>query len=196
MAVVQDSFLATFSRTGFIKPPDLQRELSAMPRAIVNYSVIQGTVSAKPVNDQQELTVALVFQTTFAYRYAELHAAVLQDVAFDWTNRAYLEIVNGIRNIAGGSVQRHPYILEDIPIMPGAGESWTARVAAEANSPRYVIQTLPGSQAAPVVTFKCGNQAAAVGAAGTLDFFASFFEYDIEQVERFPIHWPVTTWAR
>ncbi len=196
MAVVQDSFLATFSRTGFITPPDLVRELTGMPRAIVNYSVIQGAVSAKPDADQQELTVSCVFQTTFAYRYADLHAAVVQDVANAWEPRAYLEIVNAIRNIAPGSVQRHVYVLEDLTIVPGAGEGWTARVAAEANTPRYVIQTLPGSQAAPVVTFKASNQATAVGAAGTLDFVASFFEYDIEQVERFPIHWPATTWAR
>ncbi len=196
MAVVQDSFLATFSRTGYVKPPDLEREWTGMPRAIVNYSVIAGAVSAKPAGDQQELFVSLVFQTTFAYRYVELHAALIQDTAQDWSPRAYLEVVNAIRNVAQSQVQRHVYIVEDVFVVPSASEMWIARVAAEANTPRYVIQTLPGTQSAPVVTFKANNQNSAVAAAGTFDFYASFLEYDIEQVERFPIHWPSTTWAR
>ncbi len=196
MAVVQDSLVATFSRTGFIKPPDLQREWTAMPRAIVNYNILNGVISAKPNADQQELIVSLVFEQNFAYRMADFTASLLQDVANDWITRGYFELTNAIRNTESGSTQRHAIILDDATIVPGGGEAWFARAAAEINLPRYVIQALPGTQAAPIVTFKATNQNAAVGAAGTFNFYASFFEYDIEQVERFPVHWPMQTWAR
>jgi len=35
-----------------------------------------------------------------------------------------------------------------------------------------------------------------VGAAGTVNFLATFLEFDIEQAQRFPLHWPFMTYAR
>ncbi len=195
MAIVADSLLSTFSRTGFVKPPDSVRQTTAMPRAMVNYNILNGTISAKPATDQQELTVSLVFQTEFAYRFLELYAHLNQDVANDWSPRAYLEVTNAIRNIEGGATQRHPFVLEDV-IVPGGSEAWIARVAAEANTPRYIFQTKPGTQVAPIVVFRANNQNTAAGAVGSVNFYCSFLEYDIEQVERFPLHWPLSTWAR
>ena len=166
-----------------------------MPRAIVNYNLLNGVISAKPVNDTQELTISLVFEQNFAYRFLEMTCSLTQDVANDWSLGCYLEITNAIRNTEQGSTQRHVFVLQDI-FRPGSSEAWIARSVAQDNSPRYLIQTLPSTQAAPVVVFRANNQTADVGAAGTVNFYCSFLEYDIEQVERFPVHWPVSTWAR
>ncbi len=167
-----------------------------MPRAMVNYNIVNGVISAKPINDQQELIIGLTIEQNFAYRFLEFSISLIQDVAFAWGPRAYFELTNAIRNTAVSSTQRHPVVLEDVTRIPVPSEMWIARAAAETNLPRYIIQTRPGTQSAPVVTFKATNQSDPAGAAGTVNFYASFLEYDIEQVERFPLHWPLSTWTR
>ncbi len=192
MAVVLDSLSATFKRTVFITPPDMLRELTAMPRAILTFHVDEGVITAKPVNDTQELIIGLSLDTNFAYRMMDLSWSLVQDVAFDWNNRGYLEITGGIRNLAASFTLRNPLVFEDILRVPAAGgEMITLRSPGfVSDMPRYIIQVPPSTPGPVVFTFKATNQTAAVGAAGTTQFFASFLEYDIEQVERFPVHWP------
>ncbi len=195
MAVVLDSISATLTRTAFVKPPDLQRELSSMPRAIVNFNVLDGTISIKPVNDTQELIIGMSLDATFAYRMVDFSCSLIQDVANDWNSLAYLEITNAIRNLETGATQRHHIAISDGTRIPTPVEMWVARFASgEPGPPRYVIQAATGS--APVITFKATNNTAAAGVAGTVNFFMSFFEFDIEQAERYPMHWPFLTYPR
>lgn len=196
MAVVLDSLATDRSRTVFVKPPDLERQWTAWPRAIILFNLLNGVISAKPVDDQQELIISVDLPGSLAYKFLDMSMSLIQDVANDWTARAYMEVTNGIRNLEGGATQRHAITLEDMMNIPQGGEMWIARVIApECNMPRYIIQTVQQG-AAPVITVKATNQAAAVGAAGTVNFYMSFLEYEIEQVERFPIHYPVQTYSR
>ncbi len=192
MAVVLTSLTATLKRTVFLKPPDLVRELTAVPRAIVTFNILNGTIDAKPVNDQQELIIGMTLDGQFAYRWIDLAFSLIQDVANDWQSRGYVELTNAIRNLEAGSTQRHVIIFDDLIRIPTPVEMLASRApsALVSDIPRYVIQTPASSAgASPVITFKATNQAAAVGAAGTCDFYASFYEYDIEQAERFPLHY-------
>lgn len=200
MAIVADSLLATLRRTVFVKPPDLIRELTAMPRALVTFNILNGVISAKPLNDSQELTISMILDGNFAYRWIDLNWSLSQDVAQDWLNRGYLELTNAIRNLEIGATQRHVITMDDLIQIPGGSEMIACR-APSANTvsdiPRYVIQTpAVNAQATPVITFKATNQNVAAGLAGTTNFFASFMEFDIEQAERFPLHWPAMVFQR
>ncbi len=197
MAVVLTSLVATFVRTVFVKPPDSVRGFTSMPRAIVNFSLLDATLDAKPVNDQQELIIACDLPGNLAYRFLEYNWSITQDVANDWIGFAYMELLNAVRGLPPGAVQRHAIILNDTTRIPQAGEMQVARNGDITDMPKYLIQTNPrGSPASPVITFKATNQAAAVGAAGTVDFYASFMEFDIEQVELFPVHWAPPVYIR
>jgi len=194
VAVVTDTFLPTISRTVFLKPQDMVREFTPVPRAILNFSVSAGVVSAKPLNDTQETQVSIVLPFEFAYRLVDLTQTVLQDVANDWGSIPYLEVLNGVRRIAQGTVMRFPWNLVD-GFQTGGVELNMVRPIDGRGAPRVILQSiLP--RVSPVITFKAFNPNTPAGAAGTLDFFAAFLEYDIEQVERFPIHFPVTTYER
>lgn len=191
MAVVLTSLVAAFSRTPFIKIPDLQRELTSMPRSIVNFELTAATLAAKPVNDTQELNVSIVLPVEFAYRLINLSISLVQDVANDWTNRGYLEITNGVRGPQVGSTQRYQAVMDFATRIPTPSEMWIARLS---NFPTDILQAIGGS--APVIVYKAHNATAAVGAAGTVNFLTTFLEYDIEQAQRFPIHWPTLTYNR
>jgi len=195
MAVVLDSLNATLTRTVFVKPPDLVRQFTPLPRAIVNFNILNGVISAKPVNDQQELIIGVTLDGDFAYRMVDFTCSLLQDVANDWNPRGYLELTNALRNLQLGATQRHVLVLEDAIEIPTPVEMWIA--TERAGLPRYVIQT-PSAfpSASPVITFKATNQSAAVGVAGTVNFFMTFLEYDIEQAEYFALHYPTMVLER
>ncbi len=200
MAIVADSLLATLRRTVFVKPADIVRGLTAIPRAMVTFNILNGVVSAKPMDDQAELTVSIVLDGKFAYRWIELSWSIIQDTANDWLSRGYLELTNAIRNLELGATQRHVITLDDLIITPGQGEGIAVR-SPSANTvsdiPRYVIQAPSiNPLATPVITCKLANANAAAAAVGTTNFYASFFEYDIEQAERFPLHYAGMTFQR
>ena len=195
MAVVLDSLNATLTRTVFLKPPDMQRELTPIPRAIVNFNILNGVISAKPDSDQQELIIGVTLDGSFAYKMVDLSWSLIQDVADNWTPRAYIEVTNGIRNLELGATQRHPLLVEDMDRIPTLSEMWVIRVSPEMAMPRYVIQARTAA-ATPVITFKASNSSTSAAAAGTTNFFCSFFEFDIEQVERYPMHFALQVYPR
>ncbi len=188
MAVVLDSLGTTLRRTVFVKPPDLVRQVTAIPRAILTFHLTGGVISAKPLNDTAELIISLDLDANFAYRWIDLFWDLTQDAAFDWNARSYIEITNGIRNLPSGFTLRHPVVNDDITVVPGPSERIMARTGVDPVI-RYIIQTTVASGFAPIITFKASNETAAAALAGTTDFYASFYEYDIEQVETFPIHY-------
>ncbi len=184
MAVVTDVLSSTITRTVFVKPPDQVRQFTPYPRAIINAHVFNGTVSVKPVNDQQDLQIGVVLDPKFAYRLMDVNIGLIQDVAFDWNNRAFIEVVNGIRNLALGAVQRHVIELEDVLDSSATGESW---MSGRLRIPRYIIQSV--SKQTIFFNFFATNQNAAVGGAGSLNALFRFFEYEIEQAEYFALHY-------
>lgn len=177
-----------------MKPPDLVRNETAMPRALINFTLQEATVDAKPSTDQQELDVTMALDSKFAYRLVDFNASLLQDVANDWLNRAYFEVSDAVRDLPAGSTQRHTVNLEDTRRNTSALEMWIARMGRGDSFPAYVIQSVGGLPIA--CHFFATNQTSAAGLAGTLDFFASFFEYEIEQVQRWPVHSPLLTYER
>ncbi len=193
MAIVLTEITATLSRTVFIKPPDLYRFATSIPRALVNFTTLS-SIDAKPVNDQQELALTIPLDSQFAYRLVDFNVWLTQDVANDWNPIAYLEVFNGVRNLPAGSVERHALQIDDALRINAPVEMWMARFEHGAR-PQYVFQVGPAG-GAPIITFEATNQAAAVGAAGQLGAHITFYEYEIEQAEHVRLHHALLTYDR
>ncbi len=174
----------------------MARQYTAIPRAIVTFHILNGVISAKPLNDTAELIVSIVLPQNFAYRWVDLAFHLSQDVAFDWNARAYVELTNAIRNLEIGMTMNHVVVLDDVTVVPGPTERLMARTGVDPVV-RYIIQTPAANpQASPVITMKASNETAAAGAAGVFNFYASFYEFDIEQVEMYPVHFSTLTLSR
>ncbi len=195
MAVVLVSLSATRTRQVFRKPTDLVREFSPWPRALVMFSILDGAITLKALNNTEELIISMVLDFRFAYRMVDLNASLTQDTANDWRAVAYLEMINSVRGTPVGTNTRYPIALQDTTIRDSSDdELWVAAGVPE-RLPHTIIQaTRPAI--APTVNFNAVNITAAAAAAGTVNFYASFLEYDIEQVENLPIHYPVSVLSR
>lgn len=184
MAVVTDVLISTQRRTVFTKPPDTVRQFSPWPRAITNFSVENGVVTAKPVDDQAELQIRCDLDPKFAYRLFDWNINLIQDVAFDWEANAFIEVVDGIKNLPAGNVQRYRALLIDTTDSVATGEMWLCNPSTY---PHNVIQSTEGNQA--FFNFFATNLNAAVGGAGSLNSVFRFWEYEIEQAEYFALHY-------
>ncbi len=194
MAVVNTVLGSTLQRTVFTKPPDAQRQYTPIPRAVVNAFIIEGVLDAKPVNDTQELQIAVVLDPKFVYQLVDFNVSAIQDVANDWNVRGYIEIQNGIRNLPAGMTTRWSVPLDDTRQNVTATEVWIARGINFEGMPRFLIQARPGQLA--IFNFFAHNPTAAVGAAGVIDSYFSFFEYEIEQAQYFALHYGATVYTR
>ncbi len=196
MAIVVDQFVAVISRKVFETPPPQSLAYTAIPHAIVRFSLNEVAISAKPVNDSQELTISISLPRNFAHQLLELNASLTQDVANNWTSRSYLEITNGMGNdVPTGQTNRWAFVNEDINRIPGGGEGFITRWLGVNSVPRHIIEANT-PVATPVISFKVSNQNVAVGAAGTFSFWLTFMEFEIEQVRRFGVHFPIPTYSR
>ncbi len=190
MAVINTVLGSTLQRTVLTKPPDVVRQHSPWPRAMVNAFIQGGTLDAKPVNDQQELQIGVVLDPKFAYRLQDFSVSLIQDVANDWVARAYIEVQDAIRNLPSGQKTRHAVALDDTRQNVSALEMWVT-VAGPDRQPNYIFQALPNDLV--IFNFFATNEAAAAGLAGTVDSWFRFLEYEIEQAEWFALHYPVLT---
>jgi len=188
MAVVVTAVGTTFTRIPFIKPPDMVRMYSAMPRAVVACVANAAVVDAKPLNDQQTLQVAVDLPFQFAYRMISSEIRFVNQGANNWEDNAELHITNGLRGQPLGVLTIHKMVkaatLTFSPI--AAALMYTFPVI-----PSMIIQSVSRG-AAPVVDYRMVNNAAAASVAGVLHFLATFYEYDIEQVQMFPAMVPGT----
>jgi len=194
MAIVLAGLTSTFTRVPFVKPPDLQRMYTSLPRARVDATITNGTVPAKPLNDQINLQVAVDLPTTFAYRLISMVAAIRIDEGQDWDSVGQLQITNGMRGQALGQVNRHPILSERTLSFSVITPEQLYFMSPDKGLPTYIIQSLR-TNVAPVVDFRFSNQNTEDSAAGVINFFASFFEYDIEQVQMYPPLVPTLTYA-
>ncbi len=191
MAIVLTGFTAQFKRVPYLKPPDMQRMYTAMPRALVAFT-LTATIPAKPVNDQQNVQVGVNLPTTFAYRMIVGNCSIKQDVAGDWDTNGVLRVTNAMRGQEPtGQTNEH---VCNSQLTNSFAVITPVRLYRTLEVPTYIMQSI-AVNAAPVVDFRYSNNDVAVGAAGTILFFAQFYEYDIEQVQAFPPLVPVLTYA-
>ena len=196
MAQVLTSLLCTRTRQVFTRMPDMSREYTPVPRAIVQFNLLNGVLDAKPVNDTLELVVSAGLELRAAYRFLDFSMSVIADAANDFRAIGYMQTINAIRGVEAGGVTRHPFSVSDTTLRDNSlDEIALARFVSVNDSPRFVFQAVrPGI--APTVTWNMINLTAAACLAGTVDFYCSFLEYDIEQVEHFPLHFPLSVLNR
>ncbi len=193
MAVVTTTLATTLTRTTLVKPPDNIREWGPLPRAMLNFELTSGVLDAKPVNDQQTMTISIILPVSFAYRLVDANVQVDQDVSADWAVNPSLEVVNAIRGLPLGVINRHPWLL--LPSFRAALNPVAMITPRSPRQPAYIMQSI-AQGVAPVITFRATNDTDPAAAAGLVFAYFSFLEYDIEQVQRFPVHYPQTIFDR
>ncbi len=192
MAIVDTIPTLTVTRQPFETPPQYRSMWGAVPRGFVHFALDGVALDAKPINDDQHLRISGVLPAGFAYQFMQLGMTIEQDVAASWNAKAIMRLVNWTPNAAHGA--HLVFQLEDGFEFADAG----------AVSPVTVLRGLHAAGAWPLghqvifsvakaaisFSFLAVNESDPAGAAGTVDFFASFLEFDLTQATRFGIQTP------
>jgi len=198
VAVVTYTPATLQTRTTFLTPPDVVRQTTAIPRAILNHSINADVLPAKPINDQLEIQIIMSLPTQFAYRMIGMTASADPTNAQDYGGSGYVEIQNALRPLPVGQAMRHAVQLTHVVKFVTPRTMWIARMDGDSKIPTYVLQSVvrsTGGAVQPTVAFKFTNQQAAAALAGSFDFLCQFYEYDIEQVQLYPPLVPTLTYA-
>jgi len=181
MAIVLDGFGSVQTRVPFIKPPDLTRMQTGIPRSILTFVVVNGTVNLKPINDQQNVQVAVALPTEFAYRLIDAQMNIVQSTAASYQELGELRITNAYRGQPLGTTSRHR-------MTGGTGFTFSPitqqRFWNLVRNPTGILQSIAQGVAAGIDFRMVNNEDPAAG-AGTINFLATFYEYDIDQVQMF-----------
>ncbi len=143
-------------------------------------------MAVKPVNDQILLRINFTLRQGFAYIFNEMQLTIVVDTATDWDANAQLFFGDVSRNLAGHR-QRVPVPMSSFGFN-GVDLQARSSLLQAGMFPRTPMQTPDGVS---TINMNCSyqNLAAAVEAAGTVSFNASFFVFDLEQIQFFPANW-------
>ncbi len=178
----------------FERPPDPAVLWSAVPRGLRGFTVNSGTLDAKPVDDTQTLELTATLPANFAYVFAELSIQINQNQAANWIRQYSLNLQNWYQGFVGLS-QTWVFGLTTHPLggvlSPGGPDQGIPSVGIP-KAPMWA----PAGTSGILISIQARNTNATVAAAGTINSYINFWEFDLEQVRKYPINTPLPTHAR
>lgn len=194
MALVTTAINLTGDYVPYERPPQPMTLWTPIPRGLQSGISNGGILDAKPVNDDQALTCTMVLPPNFGYVMADAQLTIKQNRASDWepecnvefTNfyRAAVPISNGFE--ANYRQELHPKpLLGDVEKVMSVVQPW----------PTFPFVGTPGSGGA-IVVLSAINGSDTVATAGTVMAFLSFWQFDLEQIRKFPINSPIPVHSR
>jgi len=193
MALVATALSFVQDYVPYERPPQDVTLWSAIPRGLLTGIVNAGVLDAKPVNDTQTLTCTMTLPPNYGYVMAEAQFEVIQNRAQDWNPAMYFEFTNFIRGAFGnvqGLTAQYPQSLLDTRVNGAA-------VAMSVVQPWPAMPMIGASSSAPIIiVIHANNSQATVSTAGTVMAFASFWQFDLEQIRKYPINSPQPVHAR
>ncbi len=141
------------------------------------------TLAAKPVNDTILLSINFTLPGGFGYVLAEISLNIEVDTATDWNANAMF--------LMAAPTPEATLIDVRMPIeMASTGNGGVDLGVRASRIPSGTLSRIPimPGQSGTFTSLRYANLAAAVGAAGTVDAYCAFWQYDLEQMEYFPAH--------
>lgn len=176
------------------RPPQAQTLWSAIPRGLQSFVAANATLDAKGAGDIMLLNLKATLPPNFAYVLADIHCAIAQDEADDWDTVGTLNLQNYYRapqSVAMSSTFMFGFevgtFLNTTRVMTNSERS--------SKLPAFPIIGTPGTSGA-LINVLLGNGSGNATTAGAVNAFISFWQFDLEQVRKFPINTPIPVSSR
>ncbi len=174
----------------FERPTDPATLWSVIPRGLRGFQKFSA-VTAKPLNDTETVNLTGTLPANFAYIFAGITFRLSQDVANDWNKSYSLKLDNWYQGIAGLSTN-WLFPFDELGLNGAVIASGSASYDHVPKSPMWAARETSGIS----VSIGALNEGAAEGAAGTMVITCQFWEFDLEQVRKYPINSPIPTHSR
>ncbi len=193
VAIVTDTIAYGSTYQALERPPDAFSNYSLVPRGIRRFFIDQA-VTAKPVNDEYEQFLTATLPQNFAYLLRSVTWQVAIDTVSDWDNDILMRMFNSIPNQPGSTEAMGGLTTL---VVPTANQVPTRTLRADSiNLSMFTGPFWPTDGNAASFRITAVNVAAAVGAAGTVRSHVDFYEYDLNQAQRYYLNSPIPVMTR
>jgi len=196
-ALVVDVHLMDARYTPYQRPPDRVVTTSPIPRGLKSFVVPGAVLAAKPLYDKLMLSFSFSLPHNYAYLLNELNVSVDCDTASDWDDVGHLRLPSTSTANRGFDYQVPLdftlYSRHATGPLGTAGQTMRSTQINSGQLPRTPI--VPTEFMATSSMIFC-NRVDAAQAAGTVDALISFWEFDLEQIQFYPIHMAANVVAR
>ncbi len=183
--------------TPYERPPDSVALWTAIPRGLVSF-IVSAQLDAKAIGDQALLSIPGALPQNYGYVFNEIGWTIVQDVANDWRDRCNLNMQTWYRQASG-------------PILLGmnANFSFGTQTVSLDNQTRALITSdrtgmpsktpMVAPEGANFIQFNFNawnGDTVNAGAVGVVDFYLSYWQFDLEQIRKYPINSPLPVQAR
>ncbi len=193
MATVTTALALVRDYVPYERPPQPQTLWTAIPRGLQSGIVNNGTLDAKPINDDQLLTCTMTLPPNFGYVMADAQLTVTVDRGADWGAFTNLNLTNFYRGAPGNITTFEADYRQEFH--PNSIFSGSRSMSVVQPWPTYPIVALNGSSPI-IVVLSAVNQNDTAASAGTVFAFVSFWQFDLEQIRKFPINSPQPVHSR
>jgi len=196
VAIVDTIPTLSLTRQPFETPPQYRTMWGAIPRGFVHFALDGVTLDAKPINDDQHLRISGVLPAGFAYQFVQIGLTIQQDVAASWASRVIMRMVNWTPNATAGN--HLVFSLEGASEFADAAAVTPVEVMRGLETRHSLSHQVIFRQDQVAISFSvlAVNETDPAGAAGTIDFLASFLEFDLAQAVRYGVQTPLPTLSR
>jgi len=176
------------------KPPDSVTLWTAIPRGIFSMYSRALALDAKAINDEMLLSFTGTLPPNYAYVMAYANMSIAQDEASDWVNLVNLNLQNFMRlNRRGDAFALDGNYVQEFPLNDVIG---TGRAISVINPwPTFPMVTPPGG-AGVQINFSTGNAGAPATLLGVAHAYIAFWQFDLEQIRKFPVNSPIPVHSR
>jgi len=177
------------------RPPQPQTLWSAIPRGLQSFVVATVALDAKALNDRAFLNLNATLPPNFGYVMADMMVTISQDNAADWDGLCNLSLQNFYRVPSDTSVALRGGYMSGFT---GSAVRETRTMTRTENSTPFPTFPIIGVHGTSGILISIGmvNSAAAAATQGTINAYISFWQFDLEQIRKYPINAPIPVHSR
>ncbi len=183
----------TGSFVPYERPPQPYTLWSAIPRGLQSFIAANATLEAITGGNELLLNLTATLPPNFAYVMADMNLTIAQSLGSQWANECNLNLQNFYRTTLDLAVA----LASDWPeqMLNVAQDLTTRNMRLNNPLPSFPIIGAEGTTGVQV-NLSYFNNAGNAATAGTINAYCSFWQFDLEQVRKFPINSPQPTHAR
>lgn len=193
MALDIQTIAATPSYVPYERPPQPFTLWSAIPRGLQSFIVDTQELDIKAAVDDALLNITATLPPNFGYVFADAHITIAQDRALDWDDRCNLNLQNFYRapvNISVGLVANYSQ-----GFLVSALDGVERSLVHDNDWPAYPMIASEGTSGILSV-LSINNPSNNLSALGTVNALLLWWQFDLEQIRKYPINSPIPTHAR
>lgn len=192
MALDIQTIAMTADYVPYERPPQPFTLWSAIPRGLQSFLVATEALDVKAINDQALLKLQATLPPNFAYVMGSANATITQNKAAVWDDEFNLNLQNFYRApniLSGGLAGNWRQQFEN------AGQNGESRSLVLVQPwPSFPI--IGSSDSGIAINMEMFNNDTAASTIGTVNAYISFWQFDLEQVRKYPINSPQPVHAR